>query len=187
MMVNALTGFGGNDPYVPGSITPVTSGSYSFNVPDGVATLFVTATGGGAGGGSQCGPNPGGNLYRSGGGGGACIDYPLAVSPGDLIEIVIGAGGSVSCGNVGGAGTAGGDTTISVNGVVALTLGGAPSYVGGDGPLPGDTSSGYFGTPGYSGAQAYGAIGTTYGKGGPASSDAYWTSYGTGGYAFIEW
>jgi hypothetical protein len=184
MMVNALAGFSIPDPYVPGTFS-LTSGTGGFVVGANVQELYVTGTGGGAGGGSQCGPNPGGNQYRSGGGGGGSIAYRLAVVEGDTIEVTIGAGGSYACGNVGGSGAAGGDTLVKKNGVTVLTLGGAPSQNGGSGPLAGETSSGYFGTPGYSGARADPLIDTTYGAGGPAGSDYYYS--GTGGRIYISW
>ena len=185
MMVNALTGFSSRDLYVLGSAGPFTSGVNSFVIPAGVDEIFVTGTGGGAGGGSQCGPNLAENYYRSGGGGGGCIDYAIAVVEGDTIEITIGAGGSYTCGNIWNSGAPGGDTLIKKNGSTVLTLGGAPSQNGGAGPLTGGTSSGYFGTPGYSGAQADPAINTTYGAGGPAGSENHYS--GTGGYARVEW
>ena len=185
MMVNALCGFSPRDLYIPGSYGPVLAGTGSFTVGPGIDAIFVTGTGAGAGGGSQCGPNPGGNQYRSGGGGAGCIDYRIPVVEGDLVEITIGVGGSYICGNVGGSGSPGGDTLVKVNGATVLTLGGAPSQNGGTGPLNGGTSSGYFGTVGYSGAQADPIITTTYGAGGPGGSDSAYS--GQSGYARVSW
>jgi hypothetical protein len=106
----------GSGPGVPGavfgysqSITTVTQtspGTYTFTVPAGVTSLNVQCWGGGGGGNGSVPPPPGGG---GGGGGGYAGNPSYAVSPGQVITYVVGAGGA------GGApGFTGSDGTNSV-------------------------------------------------------------------------
>lgn len=88
-----------------------TTGAGTWTVPCGVTSITVEAWGaGGAGGGSTVNNNSG-----DGGGSGAYTSGTFAVTAGDNIAYIIGAGGNGSTGN----GTNGGDTTI-----LGMTAGG---------------------------------------------------------------
>lgn len=95
-----------------------TSGTWT--VPANVFKLKVFATGGGGGGGGSItgdGPTPG-----SGGAAGGTAISEISVEPGQVLTIVIGAGG---VGVNGASGTDGGKTTVQVgNYICAIGLGG---------------------------------------------------------------
>ena len=172
------------------SVSYKTAGTYSFPVPTGVSFLYIDAGGGGGGG---SGAGGGWNVnhvtnqeYRAGGGGGGggvpqtVSDFVLAVNPGDIIDVVVGAkglggiGGTAPGGN-GGAGTDGGATIIKKNGVVVLTLAGGLGAMGGAGfgPPSNSTGAGAGGGPGGSaGTDGY------FGGGGGAGASS---EFGTGG------
>lgn len=100
--LDALVGSGG---YIY-KTTITTSGT--FTVPAGVSKLKIFATGGGGGGGGSItgdGPTPG-----SGGGAGGTAISEIIVTPGQVINVAIGAGGA---GGVTANGASGGDTTVS--------------------------------------------------------------------------
>lgn len=63
------------------------AGTFSFTVPPGVTSLTVQAWGGGGGARGD------GSSERGGGGGGAFAQSDLAVSPGQIFTVVVGAGG----------------------------------------------------------------------------------------------
>ncbi len=82
-----------------------TTGAGSFTVPCGVTSLTVECWGGGgAGGGTTSNPGAGG-----GGGGGAYVINTITVTPGQVINYTVGAGGATGTGNGGN----GGNTTFS--------------------------------------------------------------------------
>lgn len=168
-----------------GSRKFVTSGT--FTVPDNVTRLYISGCAGGGGGGGGAGNKTEGAAGSCGGGGGAgefVEEEAVAVTPGQVIQIVIGAEG---CG--GGAGTPdgksatpgsnGGDTIVGD--LVTLTGGkggeqgqnpgasGAAGGLGGEGfPRGGSGSDGSAnvnnaGWPGASGAGGTGC----FGGGGP--------------------
>ncbi|MGQ9545755.1 MAG: InlB B-repeat-containing protein [Dehalococcoidia bacterium] len=87
------------------------SGTYNWTVPEGVTNITVEAWGaGGAGGGSvniTCTGSAGG-----GGGGGAYATSNLTVTPGDILFVVVGGGGT---GVTGGNGTDGGASFVGNN------------------------------------------------------------------------
>jgi hypothetical protein len=87
--------------------------SGTFTVPDGVYTLFVTMC---AAGGGRYMATYSGYTYGGGGGGGYFVNYPLAVTPGDVLTITIGAGGTSRYynGTTYGNYTIGGNTKISL-------------------------------------------------------------------------
>jgi len=128
--------------------TAVFTANGSFTVPGGVTTIYVSASAGGAGGGGGAG-------YRStgapgGGGGGAgqsVFKQPLAVTPGQIINITIGGAGTAgnggATGSGGGDGTNGGNTTLVSNSVSILTLTGGISGKGGG--KSGNINAGGFG------------------------------------------
>ncbi|WP_236577882.1 glycine-rich domain-containing protein [Burkholderia glumae] len=116
----------------------------NWTVPAGVTTIWISACGGGGGGAGS--PNiPANNIVAGGGGGGAgdpVQRYQMAVTPGQVLSCVPGAGGVA--GAVGGAGGNGGNTTV---GSLTLTAG-AGGQVGGSGAptqawpgQPGETAS----------------------------------------------
>lgn len=94
----------------------------TFTVPDGVTKIWITACGGGGGGGAGYAAGGGG-----GGGGAFVIQQPCEVTPGQVLSITIGKGGTGgargSSGSGGKAGTAGGATVI---GNIFTLLGGQP-------------------------------------------------------------
>jgi len=94
----------------------------NFVVPAGVKKLFLTGCGGGGGGGGGAADS---NFHGGGGGGGGggfMFRRACAVTPGQTLSVVIGAGGSGGAGgssNSSGAnGTSGGATTIAEVGIV---------------------------------------------------------------------
>ncbi|EED65666.1 hypothetical protein SR914_11870 [Comamonas testosteroni] len=129
----------------------VTNGS--FTVPAGVTKIFITAIGGGGGGGGGKSGNLGNVEYQGGGGGGgggACVNRnPYNVTPGQVLTIVVGAGGvgataSPTSSDRGNVGQPGGNTTVTGTGISIVAGGGAggspcviPSWGNGGGPGPG--------------------------------------------------
>ncbi len=142
-----------------------------FTVPAGVYTIWVSgvaAGGGGAAGASTSGLSS--RVGGGGGGGGACGQYlmraPFSVLPGQVINIVIGAGGFG--GIVGGAAaTAGGNTVI---GTLATLTGGSPGGAGAVATVNALGGGGNGGLGGAGGKAAQGAgqsgTGAAFGGGG---------------------
>lgn len=143
----------------------------SFTVPEGVTKIWLSGCAGGGGGGA-C---PGGtSATASGGGGGGAgqpvIRFPVSVTPGQVIPVVIGAAG------VGGNGavlaTSGGNTLVG-------TAGSLLSLSGGNGAPAGVNLPGYVpGAPGGPGFPAGGdatdvSSSTVAGIGGPGASGPY--------------
>lgn len=134
----------------------------SFVVPAGVRKIFVSGCGGGGGGGGAAADAN----YHGGGGGGGSAGFlfrkAYAVTPGQTLSVVIGAGGSGGTGGSNGgnaaAGNAGGATVIADLG---LTLGGGS---GGAGTRLG--AWGEFGGPGSGGAGGSGEMQGSNGAGG---------------------
>ena len=148
----------------------VISGStstYFFTVPAGCTFVKATITGAGGGGGS------GVNSYAGGGGGaGGTAIVTFSVTPGDVLTMVIGAGGTYSA--LGGVAQTGGTSTLSINdtagnsGVIATaTGGGGGSSIGSNGtnfggaggygynPALGSGITGSINTPGGCGSEAF--------------------------------
>jgi hypothetical protein len=99
----------------------------NFTVPPGITTIYVSGCGGG-GGGAAGGGAAGANVGSGGGGGGAgmpIIRQPYVVTPGQVIAITIGGGGSPStpspAGGTAGNGLAGTNTVVGA--LVTLTAG----------------------------------------------------------------
>jgi hypothetical protein len=176
-----------------GSQTFTALGAMSFTVPAGVYTLKVTmAAGGGAGGGGNNGGEGGGG----GGGGGGYSQEPYAVTPGQVINGFVGAGGTVT--NYNASGQSGEDTTF---GTLTATkgIGGCGQdcgFVGGAGGTPGGSAGGSnFGAGGNAGAGqgtggGPGANGGLYGGGGGGwHNDPSVPAAGVGaqGRILVEW
>lgn len=147
--------------------------SGSFTVPAGVTSLQVSGCAGGGGGGGGAGSS---SPFAGGGGGGggageSVIKEVVTVTPGQVIEVVIGNGGNRGLGNVSsaGTGTAGGTTRFGD----FITLAGGRAGVGGRG----DSGSG--GAGGAPGGQ-WGGDAQESGKGGNGGSGAS-GPFGTGG------
>ena len=89
-------------PKAQGQQEFTTPGTYTFIVPANVESLSMVAVGGG-GGGAQ-------NVDDGGGGGGGALAYSnnVAVTPGEVLTVIVGAGGKY--GN--GSGTAGGQSSV---------------------------------------------------------------------------
>ena len=103
-------------------------GATSWTVPEGVFLISITGGGGGGGGGSgDGGANNDGPGY--GGGGSNLISQTYSVTPGQVLNIVVGGGGTVGFGQRGGAGF---PTMVAGTGVsfIAMGGGGGASWVG---------------------------------------------------------
>jgi hypothetical protein len=135
------------------------AGTYTFIVPTGVSRLLLQLTGGGGGAGGGFDASGSGDSYYPGGdggygGGGGFFWQPVTVIPGQSYTVIVGAGGVG--GQIGGNGSAGGDT--SFGGAVNIAKGGT----GGNGTNAG-SSNGTGGTGG--GWDGYN--GSPYGGGAP--------------------
>lgn len=171
--------------------------STTWQVPEGISTLLIYASGGGGGGGrggdSGLGVGPGG-----GGGGGSAGNDKMAivsVTPGETLTITIGAGGA---GGTTGDGGNGGSTTVigSSSGTLIVAYGGNggkrgengsveyygeagwPRSVPGSGGAPGRVQSSW-GLSGEYGTSSYSAGGSG-GRGGKSVLLNYGASGGTG-------
>lgn len=160
----------------------------SFVVPALVTTIYVSAVGGGAGGGgsgdNNLGNGPTGSCGSGGGAGESRIKFPVSVTPGATLAVVIGAGGAAGAGSVQGSNNAtpgGSGGTTSLGGAL-LALNGGSAGLGGEsanasgrnGPSGG---AGFpNGGPGADGAAAASGTGWT-GRGGDGGS----TPFGGGG------
>lgn len=170
-------------------------GETPFSVPLGVTKIKISAYGGGGSGGSgDGGKNNEGPGY--GGGGSNLIKELRTVTPGQLLNVTVGAGG---VGGFGLGGRAGGPSTVTGTGMTTFIAagggggGGHPGWAG-----PGELSPGVYDTSNRPGAGANGAgsgSGSTGGKstnggsnggnGGPYNMQG--GSPGTDGYLKIEW
>lgn len=110
-------------------------GNHTFTVPAGVSAILVEAWGGGGGGGgSSFGPNDAAG--GGGGGGGGYGKSIISVTPGQVFNLVVGAGGAkgigsgVVCCIDGGNGGNGGDSTFGAGPLLRATGG-----RGGKGPI----------------------------------------------------
>lgn len=158
---------------LPGSQAYTTAGSYSFSVPPGVISVSISLVGG-AGGGASGGTTVIGeknpvttNYFGGDGGSGASATKALSVVPGQVLTVVVGAGGAggtaPNVANVGvNPGSNGTDSTVtrSASVVARADAGfGAPSTSDGAGGLAsasvGDTTTN--GVAGAGGAGGFGA------------------------------
>ncbi|MGF6220297.1 hypothetical protein [Pseudomonas frederiksbergensis] len=101
----------------------------SFTVPAGVTKIWLSGCAGGGGGGA-C---PGGTSATASGGSGGGAGQPViklmvAVTPGQVIPIVIGAAGMGASVTV--AATAGGNTLVGTSGALLVLSGGSPGVSG---------------------------------------------------------
>lgn len=129
--------YGGN---AGNSVAFNTPGTFTFTVPDGIYSITTTGCGGAGGGGSgDGGANNDGPGY--GGGGSNLITQTFSVTPGQVLDVVVGGGGTVGFGQRGGAGF---PTMIAGTGVSFFAVGGGGGASwNGWGP-PGQISPAYY-------------------------------------------
>jgi hypothetical protein len=144
--------------------------SGSFTVPAGVTQIFVSGCAAGGGGGSSLATNSS-SFVTGGSGGGAgqpALNVPITVTPGQVIPITIGTGGTGATAATNNA-TAGGNTQLGAGGSLMNLGGGSPGLIGGGGTgFPGD-----YGGP---------AGGSGYPAGGPAqNTTSFSATTATGG------
>ncbi|MEZ4363002.1 MAG: hypothetical protein R3B48_22615 [Kofleriaceae bacterium] len=151
--------------FLPRSIAFTASGD--FTVPPGVSSVHVLLIGGGGGG---------ANGHQGGGGAGFVTTAQLNVTPGDVVPVVVGAGGlgAAACDNCNDilGNTAGGSSSY---GALVVTGGNTPGVVNGPG------ASGGSGGGGSCNAGPIGGAGGAGGAGGGACS--YEGGAGQGSYA----
>jgi hypothetical protein len=194
-----------------GTTSFTTAGTHSFTVPNGIYELTVPLLIGAGGGGS--GTNGAGDIWGGGGGGsgGYYENQVINVTPGEVLTIVIGAGGlagrvtfngSLLCSGTNGSsvsGTAGGSTSLLRNETVLFTATGgnpgnpAPNGDAGPGaPGAGGSPSGVAGN--YQspirrnnfGAGAGGNNGKGYGSGGAGNGFSPFSCPTQGGTGFVS-
>lgn len=164
-------------------------GQYTYNIPDGVTEILITAVGAGGGGGG------GGGNYGAGGGGGgggACVTGIKYTVSSSVLNFVVGAPGvsGETKNGISTAGSAGGATIIegvgtfsgggggSGGGIGADGVGGIGGAAGGPGGgSGGNGASARVGGGGYGNAGEQGLLGT----GGAGSNPGYSGSSGGGG------
>lgn len=168
-----------------------TPGTYTFTVPPGVTRLFIRVWGGGGGGG---GTNASGGVAAGGGAGGFSWGV-FAVTPGQVLTIVVGARGLAGPTTPGNGGT-GGTSSVSVSPPISATGGAggggyngaglnttsAPGGIGAGGQFNEQSGSGGFGYNIPGAGIAAGGIGGGAQFGGFPSPQAI-NAAGQGGYS----
>ncbi|CNH96193.1 Uncharacterised protein [Yersinia frederiksenii] len=190
----------------PHGLSKFTS-SGSFTVPANVTQLWVSGCAAGGGGGSSLATNSS-SFVTGGSGGGAgqpVLRVPITVTPGQVIPVTIGTGGTGATAATNNA-TAGGNTQLGVGGALLNLIGGSPGSVGGGGTAVPSNFGGPSGGVGYPngspamdttsfvGGSAFGGCGGQgasgpFGQAGPAGRGATGSSppalagfgYGAGG------
>lgn len=163
----------------------------SFTVPTGVSLIYLSGCAGGGGGGAGGGGGNNGAFGAGGGGGGAgqsIFREPYAVTPGQVINITIGAGGAAgvpASATTGGNGGAGGNTVIgslvTLNGGVGGSGGlSSGSVAPGGNPGSGYPYGGFGGDGSLNVATAYGGSGGSCPFGGGGNSGRAATTDGVG-------
>lgn len=185
----------------------ITTGN--FTVPAEVTRIKVTVTAGG-GGGAGCAANSAGG---GGGAGGTAIES-IAVTPGDVIAVTIGAGGAggasgsnngttgsasgfgafcSALGGIGGTATgAGGQGNSATGGTINIQGGDAADALLGATPRGGGGGASFWGGGGRGGASPTGGVaGQAYGAGGGGAYDNIGTpapgGAGAPGVVVVEW
>ncbi|WP_235898784.1 hypothetical protein [Yersinia alsatica] len=118
---------------VPHGLSRLTS-SGSFTVPAGVTQIWVSGCAAGGGGGSSLSTNSS-SFVTGGSGGGAgqpVIRFPITVTPGQIIPVTIGTGGTGATAATNNA-TAGGNTQLGVAGALLNLAGGSQGTRGSGG------------------------------------------------------
>jgi hypothetical protein len=203
-------------PESTGTQSYTTAGSYSWTVPNGIYSISATIVGGGGGGGGFYGS---GDTHAGGGGGsgGYYSGEAVAVTPGETLTIVVGAGGGSASFEFNGSfictgtayGTSGtywngkpGESTIIYRGATPILtatgggqgLGAGPGdNYGASAPGAGGLPNGVTGTAGQTQRNSYppapgGDNGTGYGAGGQGNgSSGQCPGVGGTGYASLSW
>lgn len=135
--------------------------SGAFIVPSGVTSISMLAVGAGGGSASYLGPGGGGA------GGGLSYTNNVSVTPGETLDIFVGAGGTAG----GSSGGNGGNSRIERSGTPIIKAGGGYGAIGPAG-----------GQGGGSDASNIGAVTYAGGNGGPGNNDE-WHGGGGGGVA----
>lgn len=146
-------------------VTITTPGAGTWTVPAGIASITVRCWGGGGHGGAGDGGNNGGG----GGGGGAYSESTLSVTPSDVIDYYVGAGGATAEAN-------GEDTTFGD--LLEIVAQGGYAEVGGTAGIGGAAASGSGDTK-YSGGD--GATGESTGGSNDSRGGGGGGSAGSGG------
>jgi hypothetical protein len=133
-----------------------TAGTFTFTVPSNCTSISAVTIGGGGGGGNDTNPDEAGS---GGAGGGLAYQASIAVTPGESLTVVVGAGG--------GSNTAGGQSRIDRSGTNLVAAGG-----GNPGQSPDD------GNAGGSGGTVITGIGGVGGAGGATTGT---NTQGSGG------
>lgn len=193
------------------------TGSGTFNVPQGVTTVFLTGVAGGGGAGGTAATATA--MSGSGGGGGATVRQAITTTPGAAVTVTIGGGGAGGSANNPGA--TGGSTSFGAS--LTLTGGGGGGQVAAGSGVGGTAGAGgsggnISGNPGQKGdnvpsttltfikgggspwgeggsyqftAGTNGIAGTGLGSGGGGANPAAATNQtggnGTGGFLLVEW
>lgn len=149
---------------MPTEVCFTTPGANTWTVPNGVTSVSVLCIGGGGGGAGENGFGDSG----PGGGGGGALRYvnDIAVTPGEVLNIQVGAGGAGGT-SAGTNGSPGGTSSFS-RGATTLcsAAGGGGGIAGGSGGAGGSTG---VGTGGNGGAGGDGGGNTAGGAGGGAA------------------
>lgn len=135
-------------------------GSYTWTVPNGVLEIKSVVIGAGGGG------RKANSYYSNGGGGGAYASKTWAVSPGDTVDITVGAGSALQEST--NAAVTGGASVVTINGVSVTANGGEGADYNIDTGGAGGTATG-------------GDINHTGGRGGWAQSTAAASGGGSSG------
>jgi hypothetical protein len=145
------------------------SGTFTFTVPAGCTSISAVVIGGGGGGGDDTNPDEAGS---GGGGGGLAYQASIAVTPGESLTVVVGAGG--------GSNTAGGQSRISRDGTnLVAANGGNPGQSPDNGNAGGTGGTVVVGTGGAGGAGGATTGSNTQGSGG-GGAGGYSGTGGTG-------
>lgn len=158
--------------------------SGSFTVPAGVTTLYISGCAGGGGGGGGSSSTASSSAATCGGSGGAGQSVqrvPVSVTPGQIIPVVIGNGGTAGAGSATGTNASNGGSggVTSLGSLMSLT----PGSGGGGGMYGTSTVAGGVAGSGYpAGGAAMASVATgsayiLYSVGGSGSS----TAFGGGG------
>ncbi|HFT5240684.1 hypothetical protein ACSMDF_07630 [Yersinia enterocolitica] len=148
----------------------------SFTVPAGVTQIFVSGCAAGGGGGSSLATNSS-SFVTGGSGGGAgqpAMSVPITVTPGQVIPVTIGTGGSGASPATNNA-TAGGNTQLGTGGSLLNLAGGSPGLIGGGGTTFPNDYGGPTGGAGYpygGAAQNTNSFSATTGTGGMGGQGA---------------
>ena len=124
-------------PIQSGQVVFVTSGTYSWEVPESIVSICAVCVGGG--GGSSSGFSA--NIKGAGGGGGA-LSYKnnISVTPGETLTIIVGAAGAgASAGQFSNGGNAGSTSIKRSTTTLLIAYGGAGGTYNGSGGSGGST------------------------------------------------